>query len=96
MRDVLLDEIRWTLEPGPPIDAAEPLDDLDDIDLDSISNPLAPSLVAVLRAYRRLLTRLTHAAELIKASMEFIRNQQLDIERLERQVRIMRDERRKV
>ena len=83
--------IRWTLEPGPAIDDAEPIE-LDDIDLDSISNPLAPSLVAVLKTNRRLQDRLRHAAELIKASIELLHIRHLEIERLQRQVHSLRDE----
>jgi len=82
--------IRWTL------DAAEPLDELDDIDLDGIANPLAAPLVAVLRANRRLLQRLTHAAEIVKAGVELLHTRHLEIERLERQVRTMRDELRRI
>ena len=94
-RELQLHEIRWTLEPGPAIDADEPIEELADIDLDHISsNPLAPSLIAVLRANRRLLHRLTHAAEIVKAAIELLHIRHREIERLERQVRVMRDERR--
>jgi len=90
MPDVQLDEIPWT------IDDAEPLE-LDDITIDDdITNPLARPLLAVLRANRRLLQRLTRAAEIIKAAIELLHTRHIEIERLERQLRRMRDERRSV